>query len=124
MPPIKHPINKNEILAIIQANRALGSDYDEHTADQIYELFQKTAGTRELTPEALTQYLQQLPANERKKLLRPFVKRKHSLLGNVSAIMALSIPLLLIAGLIAHNLGIFAVLGFDALVIILMVGLD
>ncbi|WP_053959756.1 hypothetical protein [Sulfobacillus thermosulfidooxidans] len=124
MPPTRAMVNKNDILAIIQANRALGADYDEHTADQIYDLIQKTAGTRELTPDTLMHYLQQLPEKERKKLLRPFMKRKHSRLGHVSAIMALSIPLLLIAGLIAHQVGIFAVLGFDALVIILMEGLD
>ncbi len=116
----KYPVNKNDILAIIQANRQLGPDYDEQAADQIYELLQKSyQPSSEMTPEDIIRILGQFPSSERKRLLRPFVKRKHSVVGTISAVMALSIPFIALAGASAHIDGILAVLGFDAFVILL-----
>ncbi len=112
----KNLVNKHAILAIIQANRALGADYDEPTADQIYELLKKSQKPTELTVDDVLHYLDNLPIYERKRLLRPFLKR-HSALGTVSAVMALSIPMIAIAG--SNLMAILAILGFDVFVILL-----
>ncbi len=114
----KNNVNKNDILAIIQANRQLGEGYDIQSADQIYELIAQSQKPSEMTPEDVVRVLGQLTASERKRLLRPFVKRKHSTVGTIATVMALSIPLMGIAGASANMDGVVAVLAFDVFVIV------
>ncbi len=109
-------VNKNDILAIIQANRQLGEDYDKQSADQIYELIEERHKPPEITPEDVIRILGQLPASERRRFLRPFLRHKHS---SVSSVMALSIPLMAVAGGFAGIRGVVAVLVFAAVAIVL-----
>ncbi|AUW92545.1 hypothetical protein BXT84_00065 [Sulfobacillus thermotolerans] len=106
-------VNKQEILAILQANRALGPDYDEHTADQILDLIMQKSPE---TPEDVAAYLAQLSPHDQRVILRRFRKNQGS--GSVAGLFVLSIPLMAIAGGVAHSAGVFAVVLLDAVAVI------
>lgn len=106
------PLNKEEILAILKANRELGPLYDGHTADQILELIQGQK-LRETATDPMT-------ARDQRRAMRRELRenRRGGSLGSAIPLFALSIPLLAIAGGKAGGLGIFAVLGLDAIVVL------
>lgn len=106
------PLNKEEILAILKANRELGPLYDGHTADQILELIQDPK-LRERPTDATA-------SRDERRAMR-HEQRGHSRggsLGPLIPLFALSIPLLVIAGGKAGGLGTFAVLGLDAILVL------
>ncbi len=106
------PLNKEEILAILKANRELGPLYDGHAADQILELIQDPR-SRQTATEPKT------ARDERRAMRREH--RRGAPLGLLIPLFALSIPLLAIAGGVAHGPGVLGVLGLDAVVVLAMV---
>ena len=106
-------VNKQDILAVLKANRDLGPDYDEHAAEQILALMpEKTPGT----PDDVAAYLAQLPHQERRQILRRFRKDRSS--GSLPGLLVLSIPLMAIAAGAAHSAGVFAVVVMDTVAIL------
>ena len=97
---IKSPPTKEDVVAILQAHRELGPEFDSHLADQIMDLWRKTAHGK--------------PRERRERQER----REHQSMRSVVPALTMSIPLLAIAGHYAHDLGVLAVLGLDAIVII------
>jgi hypothetical protein len=89
-------LTKDDIVAILKANRELGPEYDEHTADQILERVKATQA-KLATSARPSDY------HRERRLLIP--------------LFALSIPLIGVAGQVAHTPGVLAVLGLDAMVI-------
>ena len=108
-------VNKQDILAVLQANRDLGPDYDEHAAEQILALMPEKT---HWTPDEVAAYLAQLPSQERRQILRQFRKDRGSGSGSLSGLLVLSIPLMAIAGGAAHSAGVFAVVVMDTLAIL------
>ncbi len=107
-----------EILAILRAHHQLGAEYEEEMTEKILSLFSDQE--QSLTHEDVTKYLASLPAKERRKIWKQTGEsyRDHSHRNHVSGILVLSIPLLAIAGGMDHGLGLFAIVGLDALAII------
>ncbi len=110
------PLTKDEILAILEANRELGPAYNEHTADQILELMQAPSNSQEPWASATWD---RLSDRERRRLVRHYARNQGPLpMGQIMPILGVSIPLLAIAGGVAHTAGILGVLGLDAVVVI------
>lgn len=91
-------LTKDEVLAILKANRALGPEYDEETAQQLLERLHSPSD-----PVAASH------------------ERRHGRLS-VIPFFALSIPLLAIAGGIAHGPGVLGVLLMDSVVAVMLLG--
>ncbi len=111
--------SKTEVLAILKANHELGPDFDEHAAEQILDLMPSSEPSP-LTPEMVSEYLDELPRHERQRLLHKFRRRGQSG-ATIAPILALSIPLLAIAGNYAGTPGIFAVLTIDGVAIVMSI---
>ncbi|OLZ11223.1 hypothetical protein [Sulfobacillus thermosulfidooxidans] len=97
-------IQKEDIIAILKANRELGPDYDEHTADQLLRLIQHKISP---TVSAENDLKASVPMKRRHKERGPA--------GTVTSVLALSIPLLAIAH--GSTISIIGVLGLDAFII-------
>ncbi len=95
--------SKDDILAILKAHRELGPEFDTHLADQLLDLL----GHRSDRSAASNRSFE----NFKSRRQRPHKSR-------VLPIMVLSIPILLIAAHTDGTTGLFAVLGFDALIIL------
>ncbi len=104
------PPTKDDVLAILKAHRDLGPEFDSHLADQILDLW---------------------PPSERRgrrhsPLIRPNGEtpsaRKKSHSQKISSVLALSIPLLAIAGgeTHPHLYGVLAVLAMDAIAMVVL----
>jgi len=93
--------NKDDVLAILQAHRELGPEFDNHLADQILGLWR---------PQG-----QELPIVKR---IAPNSYPEGRRFKQVTPVLALSIPLLAIAGSYAGHMGVIAVLGLDAVAIV------
>ena len=102
-------VNKDEILAILKANRDLGPLYDEHTADQILDLMQESKNDQASVPDHKV---------SRDPRLEGWQGRRNRPLGTIMPVLGISIPLLALAGGADHGLGTFAVLGLDAVVVV------
>ncbi|PSR34358.1 MAG: hypothetical protein C7B46_05420 [Sulfobacillus benefaciens] len=115
--PISSQSKAQEVLAILRAHHDLGSEYDEEMTQQILQLFPDQRPT--MTPEDVVHYFKSLPSKDRKKILKQIgYHREKSHHSHITGILVLSIPLLAIAGHIDHSIGVFAVLGLDALAVI------
>ncbi|MCY0878749.1 MAG: hypothetical protein OWU84_07410 [Firmicutes bacterium] len=98
------PPTKEDILAILRAHRELGPEYDTHLADQIMNLWKQVPyGSDE------GWHGRRGAVGDRVRRLRP------------GPVLALSIPLMAIAGHDAGALGILGVLGLDAVALLLSV---
>jgi hypothetical protein len=97
------PPTKDDVLAILRAHRDLGPEYDSHLADQIIDLWHHPRGS---SHEGFPGFRRPMPSGTRDG---SFHSRR------VAPILALSIPLLAIAGSYAHFAGVVAVLGLDAI---------
>lgn len=102
------PPTKDDVLAILKAHRDLGPEFDSHLADQIIDLWGPATGKRRREPNPIFQNLTVRSPREGRAGLR-----------RVMPVLGISIPLLAIAGGEAGHFGVLAVLGLDALVIIL-----
>ena len=94
-------LTREELLAILKANRSLGPEYDEETARQILDRVRSgsTASTSNQTA------------------VREDRGRRGRRRGRSPVVyFALSIPLLAIAGKDAHSIGVLAVLVLDAVI--------
>ncbi len=104
------PLTKDEIVAMLRANRELGPVYDEHTAEQILERIQAPAARTDQGTDWRS-------LREERRAAR----REHRGRGSSSSIipgLALSIPLLALAKGVDHGVGIFAVLALDAIMVL------
>ncbi len=100
------PPTKDDVLAILKAHRDLGPEFDSHLADQIIDLWHHPGRVRRRT---------RLFVDDN----REGQERRRSGLNRAMPVLGISIPLLAIAGGIAHAPGVMAVLGLDAMVILL-----
>ncbi len=106
-----------ELLAILRANRDLGPEYDQPTAEQIQQWY---AAHNDSSSEIRTDFLgDALDWHERRHLAREQRRifretrrssRPHSV---IPAVIALSIPLMALADHYARGMGVLAVLIFD-----------
>ncbi len=117
---------RDDILAILQANRELGPEFDEHTADQILEMM-KTAPTvdgsqpaQEAMPKGLAPWEVFAWERHQRRLARDQRRRDRRQTPEwiIFPVMGLSIPLMGIAGHVAGSTGVVAVLAFDAFIIL------
>ncbi|WP_053959416.1 hypothetical protein [Sulfobacillus thermosulfidooxidans] len=97
-------IQKEDIIAILKANRELGPDYDEHTAEQLLNLIHKGNKPTTLTENDLTTPVRIKPRH-----------KERGPVATVPSVLALSIPLLAVAH--GSTIGMVGVLGLDALII-------
>lgn len=105
----KTPPNKDEILAILKANRDLGPLYDDHTADQILDLMQESKHRAASIPSE---------GSERDQRHAMRHGRRSGPLGTIMPVLGISIPLMALGGSADHGLGTFAILGLDAVVVL------
>lgn len=105
-------ISKEDVLAILKANRALGEEYDEHTAQQILDLVSASPSPT----TAMDRLWAGLTKEEKERLLRRHARGESSM--RILPVLGMSIPLMAVAGGAAHAAGVFAVLALDALVIL------
>ena len=94
---VKEP-SEDEIMSLLHASRQLGSDYDQDIARQLADRIRSWSPT---------------PA----KPERRSTDSEHKV-QIIATAMALSIPILAIAGWAAHADGFYAVLGLDAIIIL------
>ena len=120
------PTTRDDILAILRANRELGPEFDEHTADQILEMM-KTSPTADASRRAEEEMPRGLAPWEvfawerhQRRLARDQrrLDRRQAPDWIIFPVMGLSIPLMAVAGRTAHLAGVAAVLVFDAFVIL------
>lgn len=100
------PPTKDDVLAILKAHRDLGPEFDSHLADQILDLWHFSGARRGSTRPVVSTPM----AGEREG---------RSGLHRAIPLLKISIPILAIAGWMAHGPGVMAVLGLDTLVIVL-----
>jgi hypothetical protein len=98
------------VLAILKAHRDLGPEFDSHLADQIIDLWGTSPTDKRRRPSAS---VSDLPGGV------PRVRRERFGMSRVMPILGISIPLMIFAGHVDHGYGAFAVIGLDALAIIL-----
>lgn len=105
-------------MAILKANRELGPEYDDHTAEQLLSLIRQSS-----LPSSGMDGLdiwQRLSERDRRRLARRYLKNYGSLpLRQIIPVLALSIPLMWIAGEVAQTPGVMAVLALDFLAILI-----
>ncbi|MCY0879644.1 MAG: hypothetical protein OWU84_11975 [Firmicutes bacterium] len=115
----EHDDLKEELLAVIRANRDLGPEYDDQTVAQILETVRHSAAaaSEHLTPAPWHDpHWDRLSARERRQLLRAWRRSTRPWpLNYLTPVYALSIPLLAIAAGTADALGVLGVLGLDAI---------
>jgi hypothetical protein len=92
------PPTKEDVLAILRAHRELGPEYDTHLADQILDLWKHAS------------YAPHDSRWDRRASGRRF---------RMGPILALSIPLMAVAGHDAGTLGVVGVLALDAVALIM-----
>lgn len=102
------PPTKDDLLAILRANRDLGPEYDEHTADQLMSLFRSAHSNYRPDRDSV-------PDSDDWDTQRRSRRRSRSQTGTI---LALSIPLAAIVGNQDHGLGLFAVLGLAAVALV------
>lgn len=102
------PPTKDDVLAILKAHRDLGPEFDSHLADQIMDLWHHP-DTNTRNPSQATAFFQN----------RASYRESRGGIRRAIPLLALSIPLMGIAGGYAQVDGVMAVLGLDALVMIL-----
>lgn len=124
MPPASRGLGtRDDILAILKANRELGPEFDEHTADQLLDMMESSRPseasprTLEKMPKGLAPWEvfvwernQRRLDREQRRLDRHQRRLDHGL--SPVLVMVLSIPLLAVAGKVAGAFGVIAVLGF------------
>ncbi len=103
------PPNKDDVLAILKAHRDLGPEYDNHLADQILDLWNQPGSRAPSEP---------VSRRDMDMSARFGRRRERRGMGRAIPFLGISIPLLAIAGSHAHTLGVLAVLGLDAIVVI------
>ena len=99
-----NPPTKDDVLAILKAHRDLGPEFDSHLADQIMDLL--SPRKNRLEPQERTRQT----LDSRRERFRKI---------RIIPVMVLSIPILTIAGHYGGKPGVFAVLAFDALAVVL-----
>lgn len=111
-------LSKDDIVAILKATRELGPEYDDHTAEQLLSLIRQSS-----LPSSGMDGLdiwQRLSERDRRRLARRYLKNYGSLpLRQIIPVLALSIPLMWIAGEVAQTPGVMAVLALDFLAILI-----
>ncbi|MDA8194012.1 MAG: hypothetical protein M0Z53_08450 [Thermaerobacter sp.] len=123
------PPDKEEILAILKANRDLGPAYEQESVQQLYDLFQQdphspASATKPEKPDSLAALInspgwQRLSRHERRRLLRHAGIREHGgVMGRIMPVLGISIPLIAVAGGIAGAHGVYAVVGMDMLIVL------
>lgn len=96
IPPASISTHREDVWAILKAQRDLGPDYDDHATSQI---------------------LDRLSSAPLKAEVETHAKRHHPL-SSVMPIWGISIPLLALAGGIDGQTGVLAVLGLDAIALL------
>lgn len=103
------PPTKDDVLAILKAHRDLGPEFDNHLADQILDLWHHGSQASGRRSRLFREAGGEKPA-----------RGSHTRSQKIYSVLALSIPLLAIAGGDAHIYGVLGVLGLDALAVLLL----
>lgn len=114
-PSTRHALEQ-EVRAVMEARRDLGPQYADVLTDKIMRLVDDEVQARvQAQPEIRRDVF---PDEEERWGRRPFRHRRHSgIVSQIMPVLGVSIPLVAIAGGIAHTPGILAVFGLDAVAI-------
>lgn len=111
--------HEHELRAILQAYRDLGPEYEDQTIEQIRALYPSTTPSSAGLPVP-EDIFWRLSSRERRRLLKHLdTSPTHQYLRVAMPILGISIPLLAIATQADHTFGLIAVLGLDALALVI-----
>lgn len=112
-PSGKHALEQ-EIRAIMESRRDLGPEYADILTEKIMRLVEEEVQARDLENRR-----DEFPDDDGSRWgRRPYRHRRHTgIMGQIMPVLGVSIPLVVIAGGIAHTPGILGLFGLDALVI-------